>query len=81
LASSRGARRAILDYLLDMSAVLRSELLALEPLTTVFRGALKDTHRGGEAVGGVLDSFFALPASGRVPLTGHVISKLEQEEY
>jgi len=37
LAASRGAR--ILDYLFDMSAVLRSELLALEPLTTVFRGA------------------------------------------
>jgi len=38
IASSRGAR--ILDYLLDMSAVLRSGLLALEPLTMVFRGVL-----------------------------------------
>jgi len=44
LASSRGARQVILDYLHDMSAVLRSGLLALEPLTTVFRGAQKETH-------------------------------------
>jgi len=45
LSSSRGARRVILDYLLDMSAVLRSGLLALEPLTTVFRGVLPFVDR------------------------------------
>ena len=37
IATSRGAR--ILAYLLDMSVVLRSRLLALEPLSTVCRGA------------------------------------------
>ncbi|MCX7663282.1 MAG: hypothetical protein N2Z61_05985, partial [Tepidimonas fonticaldi] len=37
MAALRGARR--LAYLLDMSRILRSVRLALQPLATVFRGA------------------------------------------
>jgi len=42
IASSRGAQ--IPDYLLDMSVVLRSGLLALEPLAMVFRAAVRQTN-------------------------------------